>query len=384
MTPSWQLLRNRARLPGAPGMHVWCLAVGETQGSLPTIFAAKATLAALGRFWIDAGDGLSEHKPAADILNVRSLEIGRDCRRDMLLDLIDQAVEADDIRPDDTLFFYWLGHAEKIDRDNHILYLPALARQQVDRSRDTAWLQQLTAYIGRVHRAHVQYFFFDCCSTRFSQDRVPPPWPDEPAADYTYKKWQRIFIGSGDGRSAKGTTEEDRHRPTLFASAITRALTRHAASPQGRIGDPQRFLEPLASLIAEEWLERNYDGFPLLCGVNPIWSAFVDEIQPMMAEFRSHHHHLPFGRSAKPALHGLIGIYSHRYTDLLLKCNGNGIMRTDPPRNHVRWHGEASHRVPFRFLVYERQSRKLAFCPVRLPGNEDPLAVHLWHFEEIE
>ena len=167
MTPSWQLLRTghgfralrecmfgalpsvRRRVPYQPFLRP-----GDPRGAWPLL--------------IDAGDGLSEHKPAADILSVRSLEIGRDCRRDMLLSTsIDQAVEADDIRPKVLQSVLLLARLRRKDRSRqpHFVFRLRLARQQVDRSRDTAWLQQLTAYIGRVHRAHVQYFFFDCCST---------------------------------------------------------------------------------------------------------------------------------------------------------------------------------------------------------------------------
>lgn len=383
MAADWETAGAQPRASKTPGMHIWLIAVGATQGALQPIHAARATLRALRQFWSEAAGGLRDHRPAAAILTVRLLEIGPDCDRNRLLDLIDAAIEADDIRADDVLFFYWLSHAEKIDRDNHILYLPALARPLYERSRETAWLQHLTCYVGRRHPARVQYYFFDCCSTTMASGvRVPPPWPDEPDRNYDYKKYQRIFVGSGDGRFAKASAESDKHHPTLFASSIMRLLDRYGANARGEIGDARRFLEPLASLIAEEWLERNYDEFPDIRGIHPVWSIFVDEIQPFVGEFRSFHEFLPFGRSASPAVHALIGVYSHRPAGLLLKCNGKGIIRIDPRRHIVRWQGEASHHIPFRFRIYDRLSKKLAFCPLQLPGAEPPLAVHQWHFED--
>jgi hypothetical protein len=309
MTATWDIALTRPRRSTESGLHVWSIAVSSYQNR-EEIYAAKSTLAELGDFWRKVARGHSYHLPQGDVLSVRTLEVGQGCSRKILLELIETAIDADDIREGDTFCLYWMGHGEAIGDNERLLLMPLLEDPKHEATREAFWLQDLARYFGRLCRASKQVFFLDCCSieTKRKDDGLPQRWPMLPSkVAGTYMKRQRIFVGSGFGFPAISSSSMDRSKPSLFAWALMQSLKHFAANKDGHIGNPKRLLESMASLIANEWLKRGYGSFPRdIPHMMPFWNRFVSEVVPSN-EYRAHYDPVSLGRSDSPMIHFLLG-----------------------------------------------------------------------------
>jgi hypothetical protein len=178
-------------------------------------------------------------------------------------------------------------------------------------------------------------------------------------------------------RDSSSSLEADSAKPSLFAKALTQALSKFAADQKGRIGAPSHLCQSLASLLAEEWIERGYAEFPKDLGhKRPIWTRFVTELPPSW-EYRCQGDHIPFGKSLTPEVHFLFGAVGAS-GDRIVRLKSHIEVRENkvPALSVVAWHGNGKHELRYRAILFDESNGELLHCNKRL---YDPVVVHEWY-----